>query len=149
MRQRLRGEATVRHVREMSAEHGLADSRDAVVELAVERLYREALDRVQSDRWAAAAPIRRSWRRCAKSWWISTATPRGQPDPPIVERWGIDLIDFDPTVGHEQAGTRRMTATEVGGRRQSVTDPAIRAAVRSAITGQLGLDLAAEIDGAA
>ena len=68
---------------------------------------------------------------------------------PIVERWGIVLIDFDPTVGHEQAGTRRMTATEVGGRRPSVTDPAIRAAVRSAITGQLGLDLAAEIDGAA
>ena len=26
---------------------------------------------------------------------------------PIVERWGIVLIDFDPTVGHEQAGTRR------------------------------------------
>ena len=48
-------ESTVRHVREMSAEYGLADSQDAVVELAVERLYREALDRVESDRWAAAA----------------------------------------------------------------------------------------------
>lgn len=24
-----------------------------------------------------------------------------------VERWGIVLIDFDPTVGHEQAGVRR------------------------------------------
>lgn len=126
---------------------------------------------------------------------------------PIVERWGIVLIDFDPTVGHEQAGTRRalivsrdpfhrsgmatvcpisarlpkypaevaipaghagqtldgailchqirtvdmrrVTATEIGGRRQSVTDPAIRAAVRSAITRQLGLDLPPEIDGAA
>ncbi len=126
---------------------------------------------------------------------------------PIVERWGIVLIDFDPTVGHEQAGTRRalivsrdpfhrsgmatvcpisarlpkypaeiaipaghagqtldgailchqirtvdvrrVTATEVGGRRQSVTDSAIRAAVRSAITRQLGLDLPPEIDGAA
>ena len=126
---------------------------------------------------------------------------------PIVERWGIVLIDFDLTVGHEQAGTRRalvvsrdpfhrsgmatvcpisarlpkypaelvipaghagqtldgallchqirtvdtrrVTATEIGGRRQSVTDPAIRAAVRSAITRQLGLDLPPEIDGAA
>ena len=126
---------------------------------------------------------------------------------PIVERWGIVLIDFDPTVGHEQAGTRRalivsrdpfhrsgmatvcpisarlpkypaevaipaghagqtldgailchqirtvdmrrVTAAEIGGRRQSVTDPAIRAAVRSAITRQLGLDLPPEIDGAA
>jgi len=24
-----------------------------------------------------------------------------------VERWGVVLIDFDPTVGHEQAGVRR------------------------------------------
>jgi len=48
-------EATVRHVREMSAEYGVADSQDAVVELAVERLYREALDRVEDGRWAAAA----------------------------------------------------------------------------------------------
>ena len=48
-------ESTVRHVREMSAEYGLADSQDAVVELAVERLLRVALDRVESDRWAAAA----------------------------------------------------------------------------------------------
>ena len=126
---------------------------------------------------------------------------------PIVERWGIVLIDFDPTVGHEQAGTRRalivsrdpfhrsgmatvcpisarlpkypaevvipgghagqtldgailchqirtvdmrrVTATEIGGRRQSVTDPAIRAAVRSAITRQLGLDLPPVVDGTA
>jgi len=48
-------EATIRHVREMSAEYGVADSQDAVVELAVERLYREALDRVEADQWAAAA----------------------------------------------------------------------------------------------
>ena len=48
-------ESTVRHVREMSAEYGLANSQDAVVELAVERLYRDALDRVESVRWAAAA----------------------------------------------------------------------------------------------
>ena len=48
-------ESTVRHVRELSAEYGLADSQDAVVELAIERLYQDALDRVESDRWAAAA----------------------------------------------------------------------------------------------
>ena len=48
-------EATVLHVRELSGEYGVADSQDAVVELAVERLYREALDRVEADRWSAAA----------------------------------------------------------------------------------------------
>ncbi len=48
-------EATVRHVREMSAQYGVADSQDAVVELAVERLYHDAIDRAESDRWAAAA----------------------------------------------------------------------------------------------
>jgi hypothetical protein len=48
-------DTTVRHVREMSADYGVADSQDAVVELAVERLYREAVDRVESERWLAAA----------------------------------------------------------------------------------------------
>jgi hypothetical protein len=48
-------EATVRHVRELSAEYGVAGSQDAVVELAVERLYQEALDRIEAERWAAAA----------------------------------------------------------------------------------------------
>jgi hypothetical protein len=48
-------EATVRHVRELSAEYGVAGSQDAVVEVAVERLYQEALDRVEAERWAAAA----------------------------------------------------------------------------------------------
>ena len=48
-------DATVRHVREMSADYGVADSQDAVVELAVERLYREAVDRVEGERWVAAA----------------------------------------------------------------------------------------------
>jgi mRNA-degrading endonuclease toxin of MazEF toxin-antitoxin module len=124
-----------------------------------------------------------------------------------VQRWGIVLIDFDPTVGHEQAGVRRalivsrdpfhrsglatvcpisaraprypaevaiqagqagqtldatvlchqlrtidlrrVTALEIGGHRQIVTDPALRAAVRGALAHQLGLDLAAELDGAA
>lgn len=48
-------ETTVRHVREMSAEYGVADSQDAVVELAVERLYQEATDRAEAERWTAAA----------------------------------------------------------------------------------------------
>lgn len=48
-------EATVRHVREMSAEYGVADSQDAVVELAVERLYRDAIDQAEAARWATAA----------------------------------------------------------------------------------------------
>ena len=48
-------EATVRHVREMSAEYGVASSQDAVVELAVERLYRDAVDRAEGERWASAA----------------------------------------------------------------------------------------------
>lgn len=48
-------EAAVRHVREMSSEYGVADSQDAVVEVAIERLYRAALDRVETERWATAA----------------------------------------------------------------------------------------------
>lgn len=122
-------------------------------------------------------------------------------------RWGIVLIDLDPTVGHEQAGTRRalvvsrepfhrsgmaticpisarrprypvevaipageagqtldaailchqvrtidlrrVTALRIGGRERVVTDPSIRASVRRAIARHLGLDLPAELDGAA
>jgi len=48
-------QATVRHVRELSAEYGVAGSQDAAVEIAVERLYQEALDRIDAERWAAAA----------------------------------------------------------------------------------------------
>ena len=48
-------EATVRHVRELSSDYAVAGSQDAVVELAVERLYQEALDRIEAGRWAAAA----------------------------------------------------------------------------------------------
>ncbi len=124
-----------------------------------------------------------------------------------VERWGVILIDFDPTVGHEQAGVRRalvvsrepfhrsgmatvcpisaraprypaevpipaghagqtldavilchqlrtidlrrVTAFEVDGIHQVVTDPLIRASVRGALAHQLGLDFPAELDGAA
>lgn len=47
--------STVRHVRELSADYGLADSQDAVVELAVERLYREALDAAEARAWSDAA----------------------------------------------------------------------------------------------
>jgi mRNA interferase MazF len=122
-------------------------------------------------------------------------------------RWSVVLIDFDPTIGHEQAGTRRalvvsreafhrsgmatvcpisarsprypaeiaipaghagqtldavilchqirtidlrrVTAFEVAGSFQTVTDPVIRSAVRVALARQLGLDLPAELDGAA
>ena len=48
-------ESTIRHVRELSADYGLADSQDAVVELAVERLYREALDAAEAQAWSDAA----------------------------------------------------------------------------------------------
>jgi mRNA interferase MazF len=123
-----------------------------------------------------------------------------------VHRWGIVLIDLAPTVGHEQAGTRRalivshdpfhrsgmaticpisarspkypaevaipsghagqtldaailghqlrtidlrrVTALELGGREQIVTDPQIRAAVRQSLARQLGLDLPPVTDGA-
>lgn len=44
---------------------------------------------------------------------------------------------------------RRVTASQIGGRRQVLDDPAIRRAVRSALAHQLGLDLPASLDGAA
>jgi mRNA-degrading endonuclease toxin of MazEF toxin-antitoxin module len=124
-----------------------------------------------------------------------------------VTRWGVVLIDLDPTVGHEQAGVRRalvvsrepfhrsgmatvcpisaraprypaevaipaghagqtldavilchqirtidlrrVTAFELGGQPQNVTDPVIRSAVRVALARQLGLDMPADLDGAA
>ena len=122
-------------------------------------------------------------------------------------RWAIVLVDFDPALGHEQAGHRRalivsnepyhrsgmatvcpisarqarypgeiaiprghagqtkdavilcsqvrtislvrVTSFEIGGHGQYVTDPAIRALVRSALGRQLGLDIPAAEDGAA
>lgn len=42
----------------------------------------------------------------------------------------------------------RVAAFEVGGRVQYVTDRAARAAVRSALAHQLGLDIPGQIDGA-
>lgn len=122
-------------------------------------------------------------------------------------RWGIVLVDLDPSVGHEQAGTRRalvvsrepfhrsgmaticpisarpprypaevaisageagqtldaailchqvrtidlrrVTALRIGGRERVLTDPGIRAEVRRVLARHLGLDLRAELDGAA
>lgn len=46
---------TVSHVRELAARYGEGRSQDSVVELAVERLYREAQEREEAARWAAAA----------------------------------------------------------------------------------------------
>lgn len=122
-------------------------------------------------------------------------------------RWSIVLVDFDPTVGHEQAGQRRalvvsyeafhasgmaavcpisarpprypaeveirqgqagqtrdavilchqlrtielarVTAFELAGNIQYLTDPEIRRQVRMALARQLGLDLPSAADGAA
>jgi mRNA interferase MazF len=135
------------------------------------------------------------------------ATTPGRREVSAVTRWGIVVIDLDPTIGHEQSGTRRalvvsrepfhrsgmatvcpisarvpkypaevaipaghagqtldavvlchqvrtidlrrVTAFEIGGRSQIVTDPLVRAAVRVALARQLGLDVPAELDGAA
>ena len=121
-------------------------------------------------------------------------------------RWVIVVVDFDPTIGHEQSGQRRalvvsyepfhasgmaavcpisarparypgevplgqgqagqtkdavilchqlrtidlarVTAFEVGGRRQVVTDATVRGQVRSALARHLGLDLPPAEDGA-
>ena len=46
---------TVRLVRELAAEYGLADSQDGVVELAVDELARHLREAEEADRWAAAA----------------------------------------------------------------------------------------------
>lgn len=46
---------TVRRVRELASDYDSASSQDAVVELAVDRLYRDARERAEGDLWAAAA----------------------------------------------------------------------------------------------
>ena len=126
---------------------------------------------------------------------------------PDALRWSIVIVDFDPVVGHEQAGQRRalvvsyepfhrsgmaavcpitsrqpkypgevaipaghagqtldglvlvhqvrtidlrrVSAFEVGGRPQSVTDPELRRSIRRALAHHLGLDIPAAVDGAA
>lgn len=126
---------------------------------------------------------------------------------PDAARWSVVIVDFDPVVGHEQAGQRRalvvsydpfhrsgmaavcpimsrppkypgevaipaghagqtldglvlvhqvrtidlrrVSTFEVGGRPQSVTDPALRRSIRRALAHHLGLDIPAAADGAA
>jgi hypothetical protein len=48
-------ETTQRHVRELTSEYRVGPTQDAVIELAVERLYRDALERTEAARWAEAA----------------------------------------------------------------------------------------------
>jgi mRNA-degrading endonuclease toxin of MazEF toxin-antitoxin module len=122
-------------------------------------------------------------------------------------RWGVVIVNLDPTIGHEQAGQRRalvvsyeayhssglaavcpisartakypgevvirdghagqtkdgvilchqirtidlsrVTAFELAGRQQYVTDPEVRRQVRSALSRHLGLDIPPTADGAA
>ena len=45
----------VAHVRELAERFGAATSQDRVVELAIERLYRERLEQQDAERWAKAA----------------------------------------------------------------------------------------------
>lgn len=48
-------QTTVRRVREMAGEVGMASSQDAVVELAVDRLYSQMRDFEEAELWAGAA----------------------------------------------------------------------------------------------
>jgi hypothetical protein len=48
-------ETTVKRVRELAGEYGLAKSQDAVVELAVDRLYAQMREAEEASQWAAAA----------------------------------------------------------------------------------------------
>lgn len=51
-------QTTIRRVRELSEEYGAAGTQDAVVDLAVERLYVELREQAEAERWAAAAEDR-------------------------------------------------------------------------------------------
>ena len=46
---------TLKRVRELSEQYGVAPSQDAVVELAVDELERRRLEQREADAWAAAA----------------------------------------------------------------------------------------------
>jgi hypothetical protein len=46
---------SVRRVRELSADYGVADSQDAVLELAIERLYGDVVAEREANMWASAA----------------------------------------------------------------------------------------------
>ena len=45
----------VAHVRDLAARGDIAHSQDAVVEMAIEHLYRDVRDREEAARWSAAA----------------------------------------------------------------------------------------------
>ena len=47
--------ATVRRVRELAGDYGVAKSQDAVMELAVDRLYSQLRDLEEGAQWATAA----------------------------------------------------------------------------------------------
>jgi hypothetical protein len=47
--------STVRRVRELAESYGAAPTQDAVVELAVERLFHEARERAEAELWQRAA----------------------------------------------------------------------------------------------
>ena len=47
--------ATIIQVRELAASYGAAASQDAVVELAVDRLHREHVERQEQEIWSTAA----------------------------------------------------------------------------------------------
>lgn len=46
---------SVRRVRELASEYGVAETQDRVVELAIDRLYVERRDQEEAARWAEAA----------------------------------------------------------------------------------------------
>ena len=46
--------ATVRRVRELSERYAVAGTQDAVVEVAIDRLYRDVLEADEAARWADA-----------------------------------------------------------------------------------------------
>lgn len=48
-------ETTLRRVRELASDYGVAGSQDAVVELAVDRLYSQLREQQEAEQWAAAA----------------------------------------------------------------------------------------------
>jgi hypothetical protein len=48
-------EDTVRRVRELAADYRVAESQDGVVELAIDRLYRERREADEAAQWATAA----------------------------------------------------------------------------------------------
>lgn len=48
-------EATIRRVRELASDYGVAKSQDAVMELAVDRLYSQLRDLEEAAQWAKAA----------------------------------------------------------------------------------------------